>query len=160
MKRSWISLGCLVAVSAFPVHARAQDLLDSCTLVTVAEVSQALGVTVLPGHKMGSRINNVCIFAPTASFGPGERQIVVTAVPPALFDASRQPHPPVVVTSATVPGADAYFLTLRSVTSLHVRKNGKVFEVRMNPGHVGHETSAQIEQIETSIATKAAGRVS
>jgi len=159
MRRSWISFGCVVALSAVPVHAFAQDLLDSCTLVTVAEVSQALGVTVLPGHKMGSSINNVCIFAPTAKFGPSERQIVVTAVPPALFDASRQPHPPVVVTPATVAGADAYFLTMRSVTSLHVRKNGKTFEVRMNPGSAGHETTSQIQAIETSLATKAAGRV-
>ncbi len=159
MNRSCILFGCVVVLSAFPGPAFTQGLVDSCTLVTVAEVSQALGVTVLPGHRMGSSINNVCIFAPTAKFGPGERQIVVTAVAPALFDASKQPHPPVVVTQATVPGADAYFLSLRSVTTIHVRKNGKVFEVRMNPGHVGHETQAQIEQIETSLATKAAGRV-
>ena len=158
MNRSCIAFACGVALSAFPGSAFAQDSGDACALVTVAEVSQALGVTVLPGHRMGSSTNNVCIFAPTAKFGPGERQIVVTVVPPALFDASKQPHPPVVVTPATVPGADAYFLSLRSVTTIHVRKNGKVFEVRMNPGHDGHETPAQIEQIETSLATKAAGR--
>jgi hypothetical protein len=34
-----------------------------------------------------------------------------------------------------------------------------VFEVRMNPGRDGHEDTAQIEQIETSLAAKAAGRV-
>ncbi len=90
-----------------PGSAFAQDSGDACALITAAEVSQALGVTVLPGHRMGSSTNNVCIFAPTAKFGPGERQIVVTVVPPALFDASRQSRGPVVMTPTTVPGADA-----------------------------------------------------
>jgi hypothetical protein len=158
MNRACISLACVVALSAFAGSAFAQGSGESCALVTAAEVSQALGVTVLPGHRMGSSINNVCIFAPTAKFGPGERQIVVTVVPPALFDASHRPHGIAVLTPATVPGAEAYFLSIGTVTTIHVRKNGKAFEVRMNPGRDGHETQAQIEQIETSLATKAAGR--
>jgi hypothetical protein len=153
-----MAFACGIALLAFSGSALAQNLVDSCSLLTPAEVSQALGVTVLPGHHMGSNINNVCIFAPTAKFGPGERQIVVTVVPPALFDASKRSGGIAVMTPATVPGADAYFLSLRSVTTIHVRKNGKVYEVRMNPGRDGHETQTQIEQIETSLATKAAGR--
>lgn len=159
MKRSWISVGCVVALTAFPGTAFTQSVADSCALVTAAEVSQALGVTVLPGHRMGSSINNVCIFAPTAKFGPGERQIVVTAVASALFDASNRTHGIAVSTPATVPSAEAYYLTLGKVTTIHVRKNGKAFEVRMNPGNAGHDTQAQIEAIETSFATEATGRV-
>jgi len=158
MKRSWLAFACVLALSAFAVSAFAQDLPNSCSLLTAAEVSQAIGVTVLPGHYMGSRLNNVCIFAPTAKFGPGERQIAVTVTAPELFDASRQPRGPSSVTTATVPGADAYFLTFGKVTTLHVRKNGKAFEVRMNPGRDGHETPAQIQAIETSLAGKAAAR--
>lgn len=159
MNRSCIAFACVAALSAFTGRAFAQDSGDSCALLTPAEVTQALGVTVLPGHHMGSSSNNVCIFAPTAKFGPGERQIVVTVTPPALFDASHRANGPAALTPATVTGAEAYFLSFRSVTTVHVRKNGKAFEVRMNPGHDGHETQAQIEQIETSLATKAAGRV-
>ena len=158
MNRSCISFACGVALSAFPGSAFAQGLVDSCTLITAAEVSQALGLTSLPGHHMGSSINNVCIFAPTAKFGMGERQIAVTVTAPALFDASNRPHGIAVVTPATVPGAEAYFLSIGTVTKIHVRKHGKAFEVRMNPGRDGHETVPQIQQIETSLATKAAGR--
>ena len=159
MKSSCVAFAYVLALSAFAGPALAQDLPNSCSLLTAAEVTQALGVTVLPGHSMGSSRNNVCIFAPTARFGPGERQIVVTVTAPELFDASRQPHGPSSVTTATVPGAEAYFLTFGKVTTIHVRKNGKAFEVRMNPGRDGHETPAQIEAVETSLAGKAAGRV-
>ena len=159
MNRSCIALACVVALSASPRAAVAQGMADPCALITAAEVSQALGVTVLPGHKMGSNITSVCIFAPTAKFGPGERQVVVTVVPLPMFESSHRSVGMVVTSPATVPGADAYFQTLRTVTTIHVRKDGKVFEVRMNPGHDGHESTAQIQQIETSLATKAAGRV-
>jgi hypothetical protein len=159
MKRSCVAFACVAVLSAFAASALAQDLPNSCSLLTPAEVNQALGVTVLPGHYIGSRINNVCIFAPTAKFGPGERQIAVTVTSPVLFDASRQPHGPSAVTTATVPGAEAYFLSFGKVTAIHVRKNGKAFEVRMNPGRAGHETQSQIEAVETSLATKAAARV-
>jgi hypothetical protein len=158
MTKSRIALACVLAFFAFPGSAFAQAT-DACTLLTPAEVNQALGVTVLPGHGMGSGSTRVCIYAPTAKFGPGERQIVVTVVPPAMFDASHRSVGITAVTPATVPGSDAYFLSTGKVTTIHVRKNGKVFEVRMNPGHDGHEDTAQIEQIETSLATKAAGRV-
>ena len=159
MNMSCVAIACVVALSAFPGSAIAQAPGDPCALVTPAEVSQALGVTVLPGHKMGSNITSVCIFAPTAKFGPGERQVVVTVVPPAFFDSSRRSTGMVTITPATVPGAEAYYQSLRTVTTLHVRKNGKAFEVRMNPGHDGHESQAQIEAIETSLAAKAAARV-
>jgi hypothetical protein len=159
MKRSCVAFACVAVLAAFPGRALAQDLPNSCTLLTAPEVNQALGVTVLPGHSMGSRLNNVCIFAPTARFGPGERQIVVTVTSPALFDSSHQPHGPSAVTPATVPGAEAYFLTFGNVTTIHVRKNGKAFEVRMNPGRDGHETLPQIQAIESSLAAKAAARV-
>jgi len=159
MNRSCIALACVVALSAAPRAAVAQGTAEPCALLTTAEVSQALGVTVLPGHKMGSNITSVCIFAPTAKFGPGERQVVVTVAPLPMFESSHRSVGMVVTSPATVPGADAYFQTLRTVTTIHVRKDGKVFEVRMNPGHDGHESTAQIQQIETSLATKAAGRV-
>ena len=159
MNSSCMAFACVVALSTFGGSALAQGLPSSCTLLTPADVNQALGVTVLPGHYMGSSRNNVCIFAPTAKFGPGERQIVVTVVPPEMFDSSNRPNGPSANTAATVPGAEAYFLTFGTVTTIHVRKNGKAFEVRMNPGRDGHETKAQIQAIETSLATKAAGRV-
>lgn len=159
MNRSCIALACAVALAAIPGNASAQDSGDSCALLTVAEVTQALGVTVLPGHRMGSSRNNVCIFAPTAKYGPGERQIVVTVTPPELFDISNRPNGPSHSTPATVTGAEAYFPTFGNVTTIHVRKNGKALEVRMNPGRDGHETQAQIQAIETSLAGKAAGRV-
>ena len=158
MNRSCIAFACVVALSAFTGSAFAQDLPNSCALLTAPEVTQALGVTVLPGHYMGSSRNNVCIFAPTAKFGPGERQIVVTVTAPELFNASSRPHGIAASTPATVAGAEAYFLTIGNVTTIHVRKSGKSFEVRMNPGRDGHETKAQIEAVETSLATKAAAR--
>lgn len=159
MNRSCIAFACVVALSAFPGSAFAQDALDACTLLTAAEVTQALGVTMLPGHHMGSTSITVCIFAPTAKFGMGERQIAVTVTPPAMFDAMNRTHGIAVSTPATVPGAEAYFLTIGTVTTIHVRKNGKAFEVRMNPGRDGHETPPQIQAIEISLAGKAAARV-
>ena len=148
-----------VALSTVASSALAQDLPNSCTLLTPAEVSQAIGITSLAGHYMGSSINHVCIFAATAKFGPSERQIVVTVTSPALFDASNRPNGPSHSTPATVTGAEAYFLTFGKVTTIHVRKNGKAFEVRMNPGAAGHETAAEIQGCETLLAGKAAGRV-
>lgn len=159
MTKSCIGFACAVVLSAFPGSVFAQATGDPCALLTPAEVSQALGVTVLPGHKMGSSITSVCIFAPTAKFGPGERQVVVTVVPLPFFESSHRSVGITTVAPATVPGADAYFLSTRTVTTIHVRKNGKAFEVRMNPGRDGHENQAQIEQLETSLATKAAARV-
>ena len=159
MNRSCIAFACAVALPVFTGRAYAQDSGDSCALLTAAEVTQALGVTVLPGHRMGSSSLNVCIFAPTTKFGPGERQIVVTVVPSAMFDVSNRAHGNAVATPATVSGAEAYFLTFGTVTTIHVREKGKAFEVRMNPGRDGHETLPQIQGIETSLAGKAAARV-
>ena len=160
MNVSRIALACVVALSAYSGAALAQDPTgDACALLTPAEVSQALGVTVLPGHHIGSGSTRVCIFAPTPKFGPAERQVVVTLVPLPFFDASNRSIGITAATPATVPGADAYFLSTHTVTTIHVRKNGKAFEVRMNPGSSGHENQAQIQGIETSLATKAAGRV-
>jgi hypothetical protein len=146
-------------LSIFPGSANAQGSGTACSLLTAPEATQALGVTVLPGHQMGSGSTNVCIFAPTPKFNTGERQIAVTIIPPAVFDATRQPHGPSVITPATVPGAEAYFQTMRSVTTIHVKKNGKSFEVRVNPGRDGHETVPQLQAIESSLAAKAAARI-
>jgi hypothetical protein len=159
MNKSCIAFACVAVLSAFPASAIAKGSDEPCSLLTVPEVSQALGVTVLPGHQIGNGSMKVCIFAPTTKYNTGERQIAVTTTPLAMFDASRRPNGPSSVTAATVPGADAYFLTFGKVTTIHVRKNGKSFEVRMNPGRDGHESTAQVQQIETSLATKAAGRV-
>ena len=143
----------------FPASAIAQGSDSPCSLLTVPEVSQALGVTVLPGHQIGSGSSRSCVFAATPKYDVGERQIVVITTPPALFDSSHRPNGPSAVTNATVPGAEAYFLSFRGRTTIHVRKNGKAFEVYMNPGHAGHETPAQVQAVETSLAAKAAGRV-
>jgi hypothetical protein len=159
MNRSCIASACVVALSAFPGIAFAQASVQACALLTAPEVTQLLGVTVLPGHEMGGGSISVCIFAPTPKFGMGERQISLTVSTPGMYDAMRAGRGTAVVTSATVPGAEAYFFTVGKTTTIHVRKNGKAFDVRMNPGRDGHETQAQIEAIETSLATKAAARV-
>ena len=159
MNRSCVAFACVAVLSGFPGSAIAQDLGDACTLLTAPEVSQALGVTVLPGHHMGSSNLNVCIFAPTAKFGPAERQIVVTVMSPMIYDVGSVSRGTSTVTPATVSGADAYFRTLGTVTTIYVKKGGKTFQVRMNPGHDGHESQPQIQAIESSLAAKAAARV-
>ena len=158
MNRSCVAFACVAVISTFASSANAQGTV-ACSLLTPPEVTQALGVTVLPGHQMGSGSTNVCIFAPTPKFGMGERQIAVTIVSPAMFDVTRQPHGLSVITPATVPGAEAYFQTIGTVTTIHVKKNGKSFQVRMNPRRDGHETAPQLQAIESALAVKAAARV-
>jgi hypothetical protein len=75
-----------------------------------------------------------------------------------MYDANSQSRGMMVVTPVTIPGADAYFMHVGKTITIRLRKSGRVFQIRMNPGAAGKENAAQIEGIEKGLAEKAVTR--
>ncbi|MBK5189876.1 MAG: hypothetical protein JJD97_16660 [Gemmatimonadaceae bacterium] len=85
--------------------------------------------------------------------------MIVTLTPASYFDAGNRSLGSMTAKPATDLGSGAYYLENRVGTNVHVRRGDRAFELRVNPGHGGAETQAQIEGMEKALAQKAMGRL-
>ena len=131
---------------------------DACALLAPAEASAALGVKVIPGQHVGAS-TLTCIFAPSSNVGPYQRQVIVTLTAAQYFGASKRSFGRTTEKPATGVGGDAFYLENPLAVNIHVRKSGRAFELRLNPGRGGKETVAQIEDAEKTLAQKAVPRL-
>jgi hypothetical protein len=120
---------------------------DACLLLTQAEASTALGISVLPG-KPQSTIFQLCLWGPAgANLLEGQR-VLVRIVMPQAFRLAKLPVTGVVVTPVSGLGDDAYSVTDPALgTTLYVQKGSATFDVE-----VGGFSDAQTKTIEMTVA--------
>jgi hypothetical protein len=120
---------------------------DACLLLTQAEASTALGISVLPG-KPQSTIFQLCLWGPAgANLLEGQR-VLVRIVMPQAFRLGKLPVTGVVVTPVSGLGDDAYSVTDPALgTTLYVQKGSATFDVE-----VGGFSDAQTKTIEMTVA--------
>jgi hypothetical protein len=107
---------------------------DACTLLTDAQVSMALGVTVSPGTPIG---------APTSCQWAGKGKIATLTANNVIqgktaldrFEPGKTPIPGIAIQPVSGVGDDAYYVTYAGTTragmGLVVKKGTSAFEVRV-----------------------------
>jgi hypothetical protein len=139
-------------VGAAPRATLAAAPTDPCSLLTTAEVSAALGVTV-PAPKPPGKI---CRWAPADS-KPGGPAVVLTLQDAQAFEFAKAPASSANVTKTPVSGIgdDAVFNTIGVVTAMLMVKKGETyFEVHVY-GFPVEETKAR----ETTLAREVVARL-
>lgn len=108
---------------------------DACAVLTQAQVTTALGVSVGAGTHVNQTFTKTCTWTPAA---PGEVKAVTLNLQTAQeYDGARakleklkplMPNPPK-TTSVSGVGDDAYFLEFPNITSLFVKKGSDAFKL-------------------------------
>ena len=115
------SIGCVPLAYATPPT-------DACALVTPAQVSAALGVTVKPGEYMFPSNKTICTFDSAGQ----KRGVEVAIVKLTLFNNEKTPLPGVKEEQAVGIGDEAHYMTTPGfATGLSVRKGSLAFKVRI-----------------------------
>jgi hypothetical protein len=117
----------LVAINSMQV-AQAAPQPDACALVTPAQVSAVLGVTVGVGHHLVPSSTNLCGFgSPDA-----QKRVVIAIIKETMFINEKTPLKGIPKESASGIGDEAHYVTTPGFgTSLSVRKGNFAFKVRV-----------------------------
>ncbi len=134
---------------------------DACALVTPAEVSAALGITVLPGKTPppvnGHPITTICAFSNVPNASIGDKKAVISLITTQSFDIGKTPVQGITKTPVSGIGDEAYFVVTPGFDSgLNVREGRHAMQIRVNGGKL---TIAQEEDIEKAIAKAAVVRL-
>lgn len=145
-----------VLVSAAPTA----DPQDACTLLTAAEVSAALGVTVDAGKRPVEGDPTLCNWRESGKPDGPARNVVVTVVQGASFDKEKQPSRYLKGTVSGV-GDEAYFFQPSRIPIILFVNAGTVYFKVMARSSVTDPAAEQNGTIEkrlaTAIATKLKG---
>ncbi|HKW01096.1 MAG TPA: hypothetical protein VJN96_14830 [Vicinamibacterales bacterium] len=104
---------------------------DPCSVLTAAQVSDALGVPVADGQHLAT---TVCQWAPAGASSAKAKKLTVTFQNARAFEAAKTPVPDAKITKTPVTGIgdDAVLGTTQGVaTVLTVKKGDVVFVVRV-----------------------------
>jgi hypothetical protein len=116
----------LTLTSAHPVYAAPPT--DACALVTPAQVSAVLGVTVGPGEHVFPSSTTLCGFG---SAGAAKR-VVVAIITPVMFANEKHPLQGIKEEMLGGVGDDAHYMTTPGFgTGLSVIKGGFAFKIRV-----------------------------
>jgi hypothetical protein len=120
----------IVAAGGFVRLASAAPL-DPCSMLTTAQVSEALGITVADGKHLTT---TSCQWAPAGASTPNGKKLTVTFQQASAFDYAKVPVPNTKITKTPVSGVgdDAVSGTTPGVgTVLTVKKGDVVFIVHV-----------------------------
>lgn len=145
-------VGSLAAVRA--------DAEEPCSLLTLDEVSQVLGIKSLPGRPWLGTSKASCFFSAKNDFDLGSRTVTVMVITRAAFDFGKQmsTHGPLAGKSGGV-GDESYFVSVgTSYAKLGVRKGDRAFSITVTPG-AGKESADRLGDLEKDLAAKAVTRL-
>jgi len=121
---------------------------DACALLTQAQVSAALGVSVDPGKPLIATNPRVCGWAPPGGPRPDGKKVVVTLMTTKSFETSKTPVPGIPKSPVSGVGDNAVYITTAGMgTGLNVKKGASAFQVR-----VGGFKEQQEKDIEKALA--------
>lgn len=135
MTLRFVAAICVVAVFIFrltsPHGVLAAPPGDACSLLTSAQVSEALGISVKNGERLVPTSPTMCGWA--APGGPlNAKHVVAAIITLESFNREKTPVQSIVKTQASGLGDDAHYITTPGFgTGLSVRKGGFAFKVRV-----------------------------
>ena len=145
----------VLALVSFDTRAWAQS--DACTLLTPAEVSQHLGVTVRPGVHIPELAKITCGWSVSNPPKIDEPKVVVSVKTVESFNTGKTPVPNIQKTPVTGVGDEAYSATVPPFgTTLSVRKGKTAFSVSVRGTQLKLE---QIQELERKLAALVLGRL-
>ena len=144
----------VVSVVAKPAFAAPTD---ACAVLTLAQVSAAVGVSVQAGTHVNQTFTKTCTWTPAT---PGEvKAVTLNLQTAAEYDGGKaklekvktlMPNPPKTTPVAGI-GDDAYLLEFPNITSLFVKKGTGAFKLVI----YGAMPAAKAESAEKTLATQA-----
>ncbi|HLW48959.1 MAG TPA: hypothetical protein VKW09_14495 [bacterium] len=128
---------------------------DACSLLTQAQVSAALGVSMAPGQRYLPSLPQVCAWSEPVP--PHIQRVVVTISNTVTFASEKTPTPGVTKTPVSGIGDDAYYVTAGGLgTDLHVKKGSFAFKISV--GGPGFSVD-QIKVMEKTLAQDVLAKV-
>jgi hypothetical protein len=101
---------------------------DACALLTPAQVSNALGVTVKSGERIVPTGSKLCGFGGAGA----SKRVVVALITPDMFAHEKHPLRGIAEEQASGLGDDAHYMTTPGFgTGLSVLKGGFAFKIRV-----------------------------
>jgi hypothetical protein len=153
-----LSAVLLAVAAALPLRGQASPTVDPCTLLTAAEVSQALGIKSLPGRPfLGSK--RTCFFSADTGYSGAGPSVSVMVMTPAEFQ--NQGHMAGALAGRPLSGLgdEAWVVSSGSYVKVGVRKGARAFSVTIARGETGKATPAQVEAMEKALAQEAVARL-
>lgn len=128
---------------------------DACALLTQAQVSAALGVSVEPGKPIVAGNSRVCGWAPPGGPKIDGKKLTATVMTTRAFDLGKTPMEGIVKEPVSGVGDDAIYITTSGFgTALNVRKGNSAFQLR-----VGGFKGQQEKDIEKTLAREVLARM-
>ena len=128
---------------------------DACSLLTQAQVSAALGVTVKAGTHVIPSITQMCGWS--AGRTPAlSKRVVVTLSTPEKFTRGKKPFQGITKVPVSGISNDAYFVTAAGLgTTLNVLKGNSAFSVSVK----GEPSVEKVKSLEKTLALEIASRL-
>ncbi len=147
---------------------------DSCSLLTQAQVSSVLGVSVgagqHPSEEMHVPPSNPAIDRLACAWSePGKNSLIAKRVtlnifgmigsltPVERFNNAKMPIRGITKTAVTGVGDDAFYMVSQSRVTLHVKKGNSVFEMMVGGFHA--QQLEQVKTMEKTLAQDALGKL-
>jgi hypothetical protein len=129
----------------------------SCAVLTPAEISEVLGISIDPGKNIPPSSTTMCSWSQTGVTGEAATKFVLSFATPNYFQKEKTPtNPRVVASPATGIGDEAYYVTSEFGISLFVRKGSTAV------GFSIHDKTLPADQLKTkekALALKAVTRL-
>lgn len=139
-----------------PAWARPAPPADACSLLTSAQVSAALGVSVGTGQRLVPTSPLICGWEQTGASSADSKKVMASIIRIDQFAHEKTPLQGITETQAAGIGDEAHYMTTPGFgTGLSVKKGNYAFKIRVNGGL----SLDQIEAIEKKLARDVLGKL-
>ena len=148
---------CGAALSAAPEPAAVNT--DACALLTQAQVTDALGVSVGAGAHVTPQYVQTCTWTPTGNATKGVKAVTLHLEPGDSYESGKAMMASIksaTVTSASGIGDDAYYLTTGHIISLIFKKGKTAGKVVI---YGGDFPADKVMAIEKALVTQALSKL-
>jgi hypothetical protein len=126
------AVAILLFAAGAPPSASAAPADDACALLTQAQVSAALGVSVGAGERVVSTSSRMCGWSPPGEAVATSKRAVLTISSVESFTRGKAEVKGITKTPASGIGDDAYYITTPGFgTGLNVKKGTSAFQIRV-----------------------------
>jgi hypothetical protein len=150
-----VSAATFFAILLLSPGAVAAPASDACSLLTQAQVSSALGVSVDAGK---GPVPKLCQWAQPGNVGADLLKVDLTLIPVEGFTAAKTPNEKTSVTPVGGLGDDAYYFATAAgkFMTIRVMKGSSAFSISV---HGGKPSVEQIKAIEKTLAQEALAKL-
>jgi hypothetical protein len=126
------ALALVVGPRSFITRSHRSQSPDACSLLTVAQVSAALGTTVEAGKRLIASDPRSCGWAPAGGPKIGGKKVTLTLISVQSFETGKKPVQGLEKSALSGVGDDAVYITTPPFdTALNVKKGNAAFQLRV-----------------------------